>query len=167
MELVIVRHAVAFDRDSTRWPDDDDRPLSPEGMERFRRVARGLGRVVPEVSALYASPLVRARQTAEILQAEAHWPSPQLLDALRPEEHPETLLATLRRAGADECIAVVGHEPHLHDLVGFLACGRRHGLAVDMKKGGAATISFTGGDVGPGAGRLEWLLPPKTILKLL
>jgi phosphohistidine phosphatase SixA len=28
MELLIVRHAIAFERNTRRWPDDAERPLS-------------------------------------------------------------------------------------------------------------------------------------------
>jgi len=33
MDLYIVRHAVAFDRDAERWPDDRERPLTPRGIK--------------------------------------------------------------------------------------------------------------------------------------
>ncbi len=41
MELLIVRHAIAFERNAKRWPDDAERPLSP--LMRASRAATSLG----------------------------------------------------------------------------------------------------------------------------
>ena len=40
-ELYLVRHAIAEERGDA-WPDDSKRPLTEEGMSRFRKSARGL-----------------------------------------------------------------------------------------------------------------------------
>ena len=83
-----MRHAIAFERDASRWPDDRDRPLTPEGEEKFRRAARGLRRVAGRVDLVLSSPIVRAWRTAEILAEEAGWPDPLAFDALEPERTP-------------------------------------------------------------------------------
>ena len=83
MDLYLVRHAIAEDRDHARWPDDADRPLSAKGIERFEREARGLATLVPDVDILLASPFSRAWHTAEILTKEAGWPPPVRADELR------------------------------------------------------------------------------------
>ncbi|HEY2827752.1 MAG TPA: histidine phosphatase family protein, partial [Pirellulales bacterium] len=85
MLLYIVRHAVAEERDETRWPDDSERPLTEEGVKRFGKLLKRLSdiRFAPEVIA--SSPLVRCRQTAELIAK--HFPSSPkivLLDALAP-----------------------------------------------------------------------------------
>ena len=64
MELLIVRHAIAFPRDAGRWPDDTGRPLTVEGVKRARRAAAGLKRIVKRPTLVLTSPLVRARETA-------------------------------------------------------------------------------------------------------
>ena len=46
MEVVLVRHAIAAERDPSRWPDDRERPLTRQGEERMRRAAKGLAKVV-------------------------------------------------------------------------------------------------------------------------
>ncbi|HEY7678606.1 MAG TPA: hypothetical protein VIG69_16145 [Candidatus Methylomirabilis sp.] len=43
MDLYLVRHAFAGKRDPARWPDDTQRPITPEGARRFRQAARGSG----------------------------------------------------------------------------------------------------------------------------
>ena len=81
MELLIIRHAIAFERDRHRWADDGARPLSPSGIRRARKAAAGLKELSKAPDRLLTSPLVRARQTAKILTEIAGWP--------RAEEAPE------------------------------------------------------------------------------
>lgn len=166
MDLYIVRHAVAFDRDSERWPDDGERPLTPRGAKRFRLMARGVGRIVPHVDALLASPLVRAWQTAAILTEEAGWPEAEVFRELEPGGTPSEVVRRLKgRAGAD-ALALVGHEPGLHELLGHLLLGREGGWNGEMKKGAIAKVVFES-EARAGAGRLEWLLTVKIATAML
>jgi Histidine phosphatase superfamily (branch 1) len=67
MHLYLMRHGIAYERDE-RSGDDDSRPLTEEGIERTRAVAKALhkdGRL--DLAEVWTSPLVRARQTAEIV----------------------------------------------------------------------------------------------------
>ena len=77
MELYLVRHAIAGKPDAASWPDDSERPLTEEGITRFRPAARGLATLVPDVERVLSSPWTRAWQTAEILQEENDWPAPE------------------------------------------------------------------------------------------
>jgi phosphohistidine phosphatase len=163
MDLIIIRHGRAGQRDAQRWPDDGERPLTSNGERRFRRTVVALRRLLGEVDMLASSPLRRAWQTAEILQQEASWPAPQAVDALAPGSDPAALVPFLRRRPAGKRIAVVGHEPHLHELVGLLVGGPDGNAGIEMKKGGAACVRFSGAP-GPGKGILLWLLPPRAIL---
>ena len=79
MELYLVRHAVAFQKDHDRWPHDKKRPLTPEGEEEFRLAVRGLARMVPRVDVILSSPARRAWHTAEILSELDSWPAPKPL----------------------------------------------------------------------------------------
>ncbi|MDH3366486.1 MAG: histidine phosphatase family protein, partial [Gemmatimonadota bacterium] len=69
MQLLVVRHAIAEDRDifAAAGREDDERPLTEEGTRRMAAGAVGLVRVVPRLDAVASSPLVRAVQTAEII----------------------------------------------------------------------------------------------------
>lgn len=166
MDLYLVRHAVAYKRDHGRWPNDADRPLTPEGEEEFRAAARGLESIVPGVELLLSSPYVRAWQTAGILEKETSWPAPRVLPALEPEVPPHKLTLALATAlatyGEAETVALVGHRPSMHELAAYLLSGSENGLNVGLKKGGAACIRFQGAPE-PGAGKLRWLLTPKMI----
>ena len=83
-ELYLVRHAIAADRGSD-WPDDSKRPLTEQGISRFKDAVKGLRRLDVEIDEIFTSPLVRARQTAELLAAGLEGKSPvKTLDALAP-----------------------------------------------------------------------------------
>src|SRR2546423_187139 len=71
MNVLIIRHAIARDREQFSRTEFDDglRPLTPTGRRRMRGAARGLRRVVPKIGLLATSPLTRARQTADIVAA--------------------------------------------------------------------------------------------------
>ena len=67
-ELYLVRHAIAAER-GDEWPDDTKRPLTERGISRFKEVVRGLRRLDVPLDEIFTSPLVRARQTADLLAA--------------------------------------------------------------------------------------------------
>jgi phosphohistidine phosphatase len=163
MELYLVRHGVAFSRDANRWPDDDDRPLTPEGKEEFREVARGLGYIASHVEVVLGSPLVRAWQTAEILEECAYWPEPKVFPELSTEVGPQDVLRALDAYSRTEAVAVVGHRPGLHVLASYLLTGDAEGMEIRIKKGGALRITFDG-PPRAGEGSLRWLLTPKALL---
>ena len=89
MDVYLVRHAAAFDRDPDRWPDDGRRPLTPKGEEEFRLAARGLARLVSRVDAVLSSPYERAWRTAQILSELDSWPVTEASPVLEPTLPPE------------------------------------------------------------------------------
>lgn len=161
MDLLIVRHAIAFERDSKRWPDDGARPLTAEGTARARQAAKGLKRLVDRPQRLLTSPLTRARQTAEILTEFADWPKALDCPALSQGGSPEAALEALR-AQPQKLVAVVGHQPGLGQLIAACMPGAAKPQAFELKKFGVALLSFDGA---PRAGHasLRWLLAPKLI----
>lgn len=158
MDLLIVRHAIAFERNPRRWPDDRARPLTPEGARRARRAARGLKRITDCPKQVLTSPLARARQTAAILTECAGWPEALECAALSPETSAETLLGTLP-AQPDELIALVGHQPGLGRLIALVLPGAGRPQAIELKKCGVVLLSFDG-IARAGRARLRWLLAP-------
>src|SRR5262249_50908260 len=142
---VLVRHAIAAERDFQQWPDDRDRPLTEEGEERMRRAARGLGRIVPEVDVIFASPLARAWRTAEILHEEIGWPMPEAWSQLDPERSPAQAVLSLVPHQEANRVALVGHEPNLSEIASYLLTGDGHrGVDLEMKKGGVACLGVDG-----------------------
>lgn len=161
MELLIVRHAIAFEADARRWPDDGERPLSPQGIARARKAAAGMKQLVRAPGRVLVSPLVRARETAAILTEVAGWPKATDCAELAPGGSPEALLATLRRL-PETRIAVVGHEPGLGRLVAACLPGAAQAQGFRFRKMGAALLIFQGAARLSGA-RLAWLVPAKVL----
>jgi phosphohistidine phosphatase len=99
---------------------------------------------------------VRARETADIVAASYRSAARVVLPALAPGAAPRTLLQWLRRQPDDASVALVGHEPDLGRLAGWLLTGRAAGF-VNFKKGAAMLIGFDGAPRA-GGGTLGWLL---------
>lgn len=161
MELYVVRHAVAYKRDANLWPDDSKRPLTPEGEERFRRAARGITRLVPEVDLVLSSPFTRAWRTAELLERQG-WPAPVPCEELEPDYPPHKVVGALAEYAGVGSVAVVGHRPGLHEFVSYLLTGDAEGASVQIKKGGVVRLQFEGYPE-PGSASLRWLLTPKVL----
>lgn len=164
MDLYVVRHAIAFDRDPVTWAVDADRPLTPEGIEKFRQAARGLRTLVPRVDVVLCSPYVRAWDTAQLLHDEAGWPAPQRCAALAGSDIP-ALFAAIAEHGEARAVALVGHEPYLGVFVTSLLFPQAEAGVIELRKGGVAHIETAG----PAAGStavLRWLLPPRILRRL-
>jgi len=161
MDLYLVRHAAAFDPDHTKWPTDRDRPLTPEGEKRFRRAANGLVSLVSGVDVMLSSPYRRAWQTAELLAA-AGWPAPTESEALEAGGSPPGVLQALQAFGGVGSLALVGHEPTMHELVSYLLTADTGHAQVEFGKGAVARLEVDG-LLRPGAARLRWMLAPKVL----
>lgn len=165
MDLYLIRHAIAVVRGDPAYPWDDDRPLTPEGIHKFRLAARGLDNLEGRPERILSSPLLRARQTAEILRDAMQ---PHLEIECSPHLKPDAEFgATLRAVAAlaAKSVAVVGHEPHLSGFASYLLCGPGHTASLVMRKGAVALIRFPG-EAAPGLGFLEWLLQPGTLRRI-
>lgn len=165
MNLVIIRHGPAGDPEEWERKGRDDRlrPLTPEGRKEMQRVAAGLARLVPKIGVLATSPLVRAAETAEIVAKECDSETVSL-ETLAPDRDPEEVVRWLREQPAEQTVALVGHEPHLGLLVGYLLTGTPRSF-VDLKKGGACRLELPD-PLEPGEGCLEWLLAPRELRHL-
>ncbi len=164
MKLVVVRHAIAGDRVAfaeTGQPDSE-RPLTDAGRKKMRANARGLRAVVPTLDVLATSPFLRARETADIL-AETYGRKVDEVPALAHGGSRPALLAWLQAQHA-ETIAVVGHEPDLSQLIGWLVTGEAAPI-VPLKKGGAALLLFPDLPLF-GDAEIRWVLSPKLLRQL-
>ncbi len=154
MQLVLIRHARAEERALLKR--DRTRALTVDGRRRMRKAARGLHALLPGLSQIATSPLTRARQTAAIVAEARDDIGVTLLPALAPGTPPRAVLVWLRTQPVDATLALVGHEPDLGRLAGWLLSGRPSGF-VQFKKGAAALIQFSGAPAA-GKGALAWLL---------
>jgi phosphohistidine phosphatase len=150
MEILLVRHAAALQREGWRL-DDALRPLSARGRRRFRRVVEMLAEVDARMDVILTSPLVRTVQTAEILAGARGFDGEvEIAPALAPGFSVSRLVEALA-ARPEKALAVVGHEPHMSELAEALL-GEPLGipfkkgmvLAVDVRFGrGPAQFRFT------------------------
>lgn len=167
MKLLVIRHGPAGSREgwaaATDEPDEA-RPLTGPGRKKTRRAAKGLAEVVNGLDLLATSPLVRASQTAEIVSDTFGGVTTVVLGELRPERRPEELIGWLRELDPGAVVAVVGHDPHLGFLVGWLLTGRSEAF-LELKKGGAALLEFDDPPSG-GNAMLRWALAPRHLRAL-
>ena len=160
MQLLVIRHAIAMDRDeyATTGRPDSDRPLTDTGRRRMRKNARGLQRISPHPDLIGTSPWLRAADTATVIVETLGVERMETIDAMLPDRHPKELADWLNERHDVGVIAVVGHEPHLGELVTWLV-GGRVGTNVEFKKGGACLLRIDG-RVDAGSALLQWLLTP-------
>ena len=156
MELLVIRHAIAVP--GSMILADAERPLSPQGRERFTQAVMGLQRLGVRCDRLYHSPWRRAVETAELLgpvlageavcsPALARPPSQALLDAM-----------------VGQRVALVGHQPWLGELVTWLITGAQSdGSGFVLKRGGVACLE---GRPKPGRMVLRAFLPPRVLRAL-
>lgn len=161
MLLLIIRHAIAVDP-GTSGVADDDRPLTPEGANKWKEAAQGLAAILDPPGALLTSPLLRARQTAEIAGQAWGGLDPRPTDALAGGNF-EELAAVVERHRDQKLVVLVGHEPWVSTLLARLL-GTRHGERLAFKKGGAALVELRNGLAA--GGQLIWLLPPRLLRAL-
>lgn len=164
MDLFILRHGIAAERDKLKYPDDDRRPLTPEGRKKLRRIAAFLKDRGYRFDLVLTSPLVRARQTAEIATGVLGLEK-NLRDSphLSPSGDPRRLVAEIEGSKEDR-VLLVGHEPYLSGLISMLLSGQQ-GLEIVLKKGGFCHLSAENLKYGRCA-KLLALLPPKLLVSL-
>ena len=164
MEVFLVRHAIAHERDRKRWPDDARRPLTAAGKQKFRKAARGLVKQLPKSAVLLTSPYVRARETAVILAAACRGADPVECAELAADR-PVSAAFELLRTRKEKAVVLVGHEPYLSGFLSAALAGKDARIKIEFKKGGAACIEFTA-RVEPGRATCRWMLPPRTLRAL-
>jgi phosphohistidine phosphatase len=158
MQLLIVRHGIAEDRETWAPKDDNLRPLTAEGKKKMKEAAKGLRAIVPRVDVLATSPLTRAVETAAILAKVYDHGSPTTVDALIPGQRPPALLPWLRSQAAHKTVAIVGHEPGLGATMSWLAAGSERSFG-ELGKGGACLLEFAE-RIDAGEAMLLWVLRP-------
>jgi phosphohistidine phosphatase len=155
MELYFLRHGPAATLSEAHVARDSDRPLTAEGTDLTRRVCEGLARLGMRVDVIVSSPLLRARQTADLAAAALGSRDQVVLaDELAPGFSVLGLKDIMRRDAGAERILLVGHEPDFSSTVGELI-GRGN---VKFKKAAAGRVDAD--EAARGAGVLVWLLQP-------
>lgn len=161
VNVFLLRHGIAVERGTAGYENDFDRPLVPKGRRQLRQSCAAMKEMGLGFDVVLSSPLVRAKQTAEIVAEELKLKKRlHFSDALKPGGRAEKLVAELNRLDPPpENVLLVGHEPDLSGLVSLFTTGGR-GLRLDFKKGGLARLATENLVCGQCA-QLVWLLTPK------
>ncbi len=167
MELYFLRHAIAAQRGDGKYKDDSLRPLTDEGLEKMHRAGLGMQALGLKFDAILSSPYLRARQTAEIVAqvykiknkkiyfTDNLLPPASIKDLLR-EIGDRALFSKIKNRALSpiKTVLLVGHEPHLSEMISSLLKSDKP-LNIDFKKGGLCNLSISAGTA-----TLNWLLTP-------
>jgi phosphohistidine phosphatase len=156
MIVYFVRHGIA--EDAAAVGSDAQRRLSEKGRAKMAAIGQTLAELQIEPDAILTSPLVRARQTADIVARALGLPSRVEDDDRLAGGFDLPRLGEILTEHADaESVMLVGHEPNMSAVIGH-AIG---GGYVEMKKGAVACVEFS--DPASPRGELLWLAPPKIL----
>jgi phosphohistidine phosphatase len=168
IELYLMRHGIAADLGEGGVMKDEDRPLTLEGRARMKQAAAGIREFGVKFNLILSSPLLRARQTAEVIAEVLELQHKlKILDSLAPGgafvegegKHAEIFLE-LGAYQFDRAL-LVGHMPDISELASFLLTGNRN-LNLEFKKGSLCAIEVT--SLPPrGPGLLRWMMTPKQL----
>ncbi|MDZ4771117.1 MAG: phosphohistidine phosphatase SixA [Chloroflexota bacterium] len=156
MRLYFFRHGIAEDDDGIM--PDALRELTTDGIWRTRRSARMLKLMHLDLDRLFTSPLIRCRQTADIIAASLAI-AVQVRDELAPGFNMRAVEGLTQDLGEDGEVMFVGHEPDLSSIVCDLT-----GARVQVKKGALIRVDLL--TYQPLSGELALLLSPKVFNKL-
>jgi phosphohistidine phosphatase len=160
MNLYILRHGLAVERGTPGFENDARRPLTPKGRRQLRKITDAIGAMKLRPDVILSSPLVRARQTAEIvasgLKLERRL---AFADELSPGGNVKKLTVKIGALEPlPENLLLVGHEPDLSKMISLLVTGKTSaGFA--LKKAGLAKLEVESLRAGECA-NIVWLLTP-------
>ena len=162
MDLFLLRHAEAEPLNETNHFLDEKRALTDEGKKQSREVGQGLKVLGVKLDLIAASPLVRARQTAEFVLNMLDCAEPVAIwEELAPGVKPGLLLERIKDSPAQDSILLVGHEPDMGLLASYFLTGNLN-AAIPFKKAGLCRMRLQG--LSPFLpGELKWMLTPKIL----
>ncbi|MEE8409989.1 MAG: phosphohistidine phosphatase SixA [Myxococcota bacterium] len=159
LSVYLLRHGRAEAGGSKA---DADRALTEEGQAEVQAAARALGLQGVTFDWGLSSPLLRAKQTAELVWKELGLSAPlETVKALACGAAPAAVVAEIARVADDGAVLVVGHMPDLVHVAGYLLRPDGGSIA-GFVPGAMIRIDFANG-ARKGAGRLEWMRSPSEI----
>ena len=136
MKVYLIRHGIAAER--ATYAEDTERPLTTKGKAKTTKVAQRLADLSLKFDLILTSPLVRAAQTASILQQTGLSKKTKTYLPLKPDGAIAEFVSWLQQyqlKHADAKIALVGHQPDLGNWAEMLLWGTIKGQIV-LKKAG-------------------------------
>jgi len=162
MDLLILRHGEAGR--SSLSPGDSKRSLTSEGRQEIVDLSSGLYSLKIKLDGVFTSPLLRSKQTAEIVAKSLKYKGEiKELDCLKPEGNRLEFYIILSKLKQDSTILAVGHEPYLSEMISEAIS--QSGCRINLKKAGLAKIKVTS-TLPKIKGELRWLLTPRHLKKL-
>jgi phosphohistidine phosphatase len=166
MYLYLIRHGIAVDPDPFALDsiaDDESRLLTKLGRKKIAQVADRLGKLELTFDSIITSPLIRAKQTADILIDKQIGTKLEISQDLKPMGNIQSWLANWNaRSDRDSIstLAIVGHEPNLSEWAELLVFGQVYHQLI-LKKGGIIGLKFPDNQIEIGTAQLYCLIPPK------
>jgi phosphohistidine phosphatase len=161
MELYFLRHGKAVEPGSSGAGDDFGRQLTEQGIDEMEAEAEAFERLGLKPDVILTSPLVRAKETAEIVAKRLGLKKRLIVaEPLSSGCDLERLRNLLSQHSSAEKVMLVGHEPDFSSMVGELIGGGAS--SVEIKKAAVAAVTINR-SARPGSGTLRWLLPPRVL----
>jgi len=152
VNIYFLRHGEAEEK--TGGMEDKDRPLTSKGAAAIADMGRFLKKKLKGFDLVLTSPLLRARQTADIASSILGCKDKiKESDSLLVGSAPQELLDELKNRKGIKDILVVGHQPHLGVCAAYLT-GKEE-QEINIKKGGCALVTID--SLKKGRGNLLWL----------
>ncbi|AUT04548.1 phosphohistidine phosphatase SixA [Nostoc sp. CENA543] len=164
MEVYLIRHGIAEEQQA--GIKDEERQLTKEGRQKTEKVAQRLVKLGLQFDLIVTSPLVRARQTAEILLEVGLSSQMEESNHLAPNGHISSWLdywLQPKNFAPNTQLAVVGHEPCLSNWAEILLWGEVKGGLV-LKKAGMIGVKLPESGEPVGRSQMFWLTPPRYLL---
>ncbi|MGH1396495.1 MAG: phosphohistidine phosphatase SixA [Trichormus sp.] len=164
MELYFIRHGIAEEQQA--GIKDEERQLTKEGRQKTEKVAQRLVKLGLQFDLIVTSPLVRARQTAEILLEVGLSSQMEESNHLAPNGHISSWLdywLQPKNFAQNTQLAVVGHEPCLSNWAEILLWGEAKDSLV-LKKAGMIGVKLPESGSPVGQSHMFWLTPPRYLL---
>lgn len=154
MQIFLIRHAHAVDA-----TEDPKRPLSKKGHKQVKRLAKFLRQnEALTTTECWHSPLVRSRETAELLTAQLGAPVKLIeVAGLEGGDDPSKIADKLKTRRTP--VAIVGHEPHLSALASLLVVGATEPPRFVLKKSSALAL-----DRDEGGWAVRWQISPELLV---
>ena len=162
MDLLVLRHGEAGKR--SPLPGDFKRTLTTEGRQEIAELSNGLKSLEVKLDYVLTSPLLRAKNTAEIIAKSLKYNGKiEELDSLKPEGNKLEFYSVLSKLKRDSVVLVVGHEPYLSEMISQAIS--QSDCRINLKKAGLTRIRVL--SILPKLkGDLRWLLTPKLLKKI-
>lgn len=165
MKLYLIRHAIAVEPGTPGYDQDHQRPLTPKGSRKMRKIARGLKEMEVAPDLILSSPYQRAVETSHILADILKLQGKIFFsEHLTPLGFADQLIAEINEKYRVENLALVGHEPSLSSLASLLVSGNPE-FTLELKKGGVCCLDAN--DLRPDrCATLLWLMTPAQLAAL-